>query len=158
MNKSVFTVLFLMLLGIPVSVSANSNYLKMNGTPYITSSGANPNSKGVRSATYYFDLYSSEKLLTKVTITIPKNLKVNGGIDVTNGENREVGASLKFEENKAVINFAQPIPTNTTLKFYMHSVSIQGVSQHIWIFPLSTTSVGINADIPIESVRIQTRQ
>lgn len=125
--------------------------------PHIDATEAIPSNASASRPTYIFKVHVQGHTLSSVTIDLPEGIKIGGTIDVVDQLNRSVGATVTPQGNKAVVSFAQPVATGTTLNFYMRNISISWNKKDlIHQIPVSAKFANLDADIPLGLVRIQT--
>ena len=125
--------------------------------PHIDATEAIPSNASASRPTYLFKVHVQGHTLSSVTVDLPEGIKIGGTIDVVDQLNRSVGATVTPQGNKAVVSFAQPVATDTTLNFYMRNISISWNKKDlIHQIPVSAKFANLDADIPLGLVRIQT--
>jgi hypothetical protein len=124
---------------------------------YIIYSTAYPKNARVQNATYHIGVEVAGYSLSQLSIEIPELVKTRRGIAITDQFGKEVDAIVSFKGRLATIAFAQPVSPGTTLELDMKGVNTLGTGRlgRTWLFPISSRYVGLNADIPLGTARIQ---
>lgn len=148
------TLIFIAAIPVMQAVGAPSN-AKVSSTIHST---AYPNNARVQNATFHVGIAVSGYSLSHLAIDIPKQVKIRRGIEVTDQTGKKVDTAVSFNGTSATIAFTQPVPPGTTLELDMKGVSTSGTGRlgRIWLFPTFSRYVGLNADIPLGTARIQT--
>jgi len=125
---------------------------------YIIHSTAYPKNARVQNATFHVGIAVSGYSLSQLAIDIPKQVKIRREIEVTDQTGKKVDTAVSFNGTSATIAFTQPVPPGTTLELDIKGVSTSGTGRlgRVWLFPTSSRYIGLNADIPLGSARIQT--
>lgn len=124
--------------------------------PHLVHSGAHPNNARIPRATHHFDVHVQGSDLLQLFIDVPEGIKVSDRIIVTDQSDEKIDATVSVNDKRVTITFAQPVPTETTLSVSMKGVRTQSLRGRIWLYPVYSRSVGINADVGIGMARIQT--
>ncbi len=124
--------------------------------PHLVHSGAHPNNARIRQATHHFDVHVQGSDLEQLFVDVPEGIKVSDRIVVTDQSEQKIDATVSVNDQRITIAFAQPVPTGTTLSVSMKDVKTQSLQGRIWLYPVYSRSVGINADVRIGMARIQT--
>ncbi|MBW4623848.1 MAG: DUF2808 domain-containing protein [Cyanosarcina radialis HA8281-LM2] len=121
----------------------------------IIHSGAHPNVRKTPNATYHFELHVGVNALSELAIDLPDGIDVPKQIEVTDRSGERIDTTVSFNNNKAAIAFARPISPGTIV-----SVSLKGIEipkyPRVWLYPIYGRFVGLTAQIPLGTVRIQT--
>ena len=80
---------------------------------------------------------------------------MRSGIDVTNQSGQKIESQVSVNNRKATVVFSQPVSSDTTISIDMRGIHTPGYS-HNWRYAIAGKMVGINADIPLGTVLIQT--
>jgi hypothetical protein len=99
-----------------------SSPVKAEKLPSILGSGIERKDSRPNETTYYFSLQVGDKPLSQVTIDLPDGIKIERWIDVVDAKNRPVGSSYQRQGQKAIVNFAKSIKSQTKLNFYIHGI------------------------------------
>lgn len=124
--------------------------------PHLVHSGAHPNNARIRRATHHFDVHVQGSDLEQLFMDVPEGIKVSDRIVITDQYEQKIDATVSVNDERVTIAFAQPVPTGTTVSVSMKDVKTRSLQGRIWLYPVYSRSVGINADVRIGMARIQT--
>ncbi|MEG4942399.1 DUF2808 domain-containing protein [Microcoleus sp. F4-D5] len=154
MKKFVHTATITLLFASFVTATQAQNF-KDAPVTHLGGSAAIPNSAQFQGATHKFEVYVRGKALSELAIELPKDISIHKGIEITNQTGKKVEATASIENRKARIVFSQPFPTDTKLSINMQGVTTPGY-EGIWLYKIYGKMVGVNGEIPLGTVRIQT--
>ncbi|MEW6497814.1 MAG: hypothetical protein AB1589_35735 [Cyanobacteriota bacterium] len=92
--------------------------------------------------------------LSQLIIDVPEGLTVSNNITINDNLGRKVIANFSVTDNKIIVNFSQPIASESELKLNLNNVKRRGIS-NAWIYQFSAKFVGVNVAIPIGTARIR---
>lgn len=125
----------------------------------IIHSAAYPNQVKVTSATYHIGVQVGSASLSEIRLIIPQNApgKIQiGQIVVSDAAGQAITTNPSFDGKEVKIAFAQPVVAGTTLEIDLNGVRTSDLLSRIWQFPIYGKSVGMNQEIRLGTVRIQT--
>lgn len=124
---------------------------------YIIHSTAYPNNARVQNATFHVGIAVAGYSLSQLSIDTPELVKIRKEIEVTDQTGKKIDTAVSFNGRLVTIAFTQPVPPGTTLELNMKGVNTTGTGRlgRVWLFPISGRYVGLNADIPLGTARIQ---
>jgi hypothetical protein len=154
-NLQIFPVIAIIFLCMPTVVKAHG-VIKNTQVPHLIYGDANPRNARIQDAVYVIRLHVGEKSLSQLSIQIPDGVAVTKGIDVLNSSNQKLDVSVRSSGIKQIISFAQPVLSEESLTVKMKGIRT-GRYENVWLFPVSVNIVGINAELPLGTVRIATQ-
>jgi len=139
---------------IPAAQATGSpRYLKVT---HIIHSGAHPNNARCPNPTHHFEIHVQGSAISALSIDIPEEIKISKGIEVTNQSGNRINAQVSINNKKATVVFSQPVPAETILSINMNGVRTPMYNGFTWLYPVYGTIPGMNQEIPLGTVRIQT--
>lgn len=158
MKKLIRAATFTLVFALPVVPAALAGGIVRDvKAPHIVHSGAHPNDARVLSATHHFEVHVQGSKLSQLFIYLPEDIKVRGGIQVTDESSRKVDATVSMNGKKATVTFTQPVSPETTL-----TVSLKGVQApapgyaRTLVYPVYSNSVGTASNIRLGLANIKT--
>jgi hypothetical protein len=82
-------------------------------------------------------------------------VSIHRGIEVTNQSGEKIDAQVSVNDRQATVVFSQPVPPDTVLSINMQGVDTAGIDS-TWQYRVYSKEVGLSAEIPLGSARIQT--
>ena len=135
--------------------NAEARNLKDFNVTHLGDGAAIPNNAHFQGATHKLEVYVQGKALTELSIDLPQGISIRKGIEVKNQLGQKLQADVSINNRKATVVFSQPVPPQTKLAINLQEVTTPGYD-HIWLYQIYGKMVGINAEIPLGTVRIQT--
>ena len=123
---------------------------------HIIHSGAHPDNARFPNPTHHFEIQVQGSALSALSIDIPEGIKIRNGIEVTNQSHNRIDAQVSINNKKATVIFSQPVPVETILSINMNGVQTTTYNGFTWLYPVYGTIPGMNQEIPLGTVRIQT--
>lgn len=123
---------------------------------HIIHSGAHPNRDRFPNPTHHFEIHVQGSALLALSIDIPEGIKISNGIEVTNQSGNRIDAQVSINNKKATVVFSQPVPAETILSINMNGVQTPNYNGFTWLYPVYGKISGMNQEIPLGTVRIQT--
>ncbi|GET39274.1 DUF2808 domain-containing protein [Microseira wollei] len=123
---------------------------------HIIHSGAHPNNARFPNPTHHFEIHVQGAALSSLSIALPDGIKIRNGIEVTNQSDNRIDAQVSINNKKATVVFSQPVPAETILSINMNGVRTPMYNGFTWLYPVYGTIPGMNQEIPLGTVRIQT--
>ena len=154
MKKLIYAAAFTFLLASNPRAIAGGAMQNAN-VPHLIGSAATPNRAGFQGATHRFDVHVQGRTLSEIAIALPDDLSIKGGIDVKNQSNQKIETQVSVKNQKATVVFAQPVAPDTTISIHMRGIHTPRYSRN-WGYEISGKMVGINAEMPLGRVGIQT--
>lgn len=155
MKKLICTVTSLLSV-VALAYSANATGAKGKGNiSHLIHSGAHPNNEQFQFATHHFEVHVEGRQLEQLVISLPKGITVKNGVVVKDDSGEKVDAEVEANKQQIVIDFVQPVSAGTILSVDMKGIKKFG-AQSIWLYPVSSKSVGLNTYIPLGLARIHT--
>ena len=154
MKKLIYAAAFTFLLASNPRAIAGGAMQNAN-VPHLIGSAATPNRAGFQGATHRFDLHVQGRTLSEIAIAIPDDLSIRGGIEVKNQSGQKIETQVSVNNQRATLVFSQPVAPDTTISIYMHGINTPGYSRN-WGYIISGKMVGVNAEMPLGRVGIQT--
>ena len=155
MKKLVYATAFTFLLASNAPATLAGGAMRNANISHLIHSGAHPNSARFQGATHHFEVHVQGKSLSALAIDLPEDVKMRSGIDVTNQSGQKIESQVSVNNRKATVVFSQPVSPDTTISIDMRGIHTPGYS-HKWRYTIAGKMVGINADIPLGTVLIQT--
>jgi len=155
MKKLIYAAAFTFLLASNAPATIAGGAIQNANVSHLVSSAATPNKARFQGASHRFEVHVQGKALSEIAIAIPDDLSISGGIEVKNQSNQKIETQVSVNNQKATVVFAQPVAPNTTISIHMRGIHTPGFSRN-WGYALSGKLVGINAEIPLGRVGIQT--
>ncbi len=155
MKKLIYAAVFAFLLASNAPATIAGGATQNANVPHLVGSAATPNRAGFQGATHRFDVHVQGRALSEIAIALPDDLRISGGIEVKNQSHQKIETQVSVNNQKATVVFAQPVAPNTTISIYMRGINTPGYS-HNWGYAISGKMVGINAEVPLGRVGIQT--
>lgn len=155
MKKLIYATAFTLLLASNAPATIAGGAMRNANISHLVHSGAHPNSARFQGATHHFEVHVQGKALSALTINLPDDVKMRSGIEVTNQSGQKIESQVSVNNRKATVVFAQPVSPDTTISIDLRGIHTPGYSRN-WGYALTGKMVGINADIPLGTVLIQT--
>ncbi|PSB30013.1 hypothetical protein C7B69_08940 [filamentous cyanobacterium Phorm 46] len=155
MKKFIYAAAFTLVLASNAPATIAGGAMQNANIPHLVGSAATPNKARFQGATHHFEVHVQGRALSEIAIAIPDNLSIRGGIEVKNQSNQKIDTQVSVNSKKATVVFAQPVAADTTISIYMRGIHTPGYSRN-WGYAISGKMVGINAEIPLGRVGIQT--
>ncbi|XWK91729.1 MAG: hypothetical protein U7127_30920 (plasmid) [Phormidium sp.] len=92
--------------------------------------------------------------LSQLIIDVPEGLVVSNNITLTEKSEREINANFSIMGNKVIVNFPQPVTSESKLELDLNNVRRRGTS-NAWLYRISAKFVGTDRDMPIGIARIR---
>ncbi|WP_293133621.1 DUF2808 domain-containing protein [Microcoleus sp. bin38.metabat.b11b12b14.051] len=154
MKKLIYAAAFTFLLASNLRAIAGGAMQNAN-VAHLVGSAATPNRAGFQGATHRFDVHVQGRSLSEIAIALPDDLSIRGGIEVKNQSGQKIESQVSVNNQRATVVFAQPVAPDTTISIYMRGINTPGYSRN-WGYVISAKMVGINAEMPLGRVGIQT--
>ncbi|XWK91705.1 MAG: DUF2808 domain-containing protein (plasmid) [Phormidium sp.] len=156
MKKLIYAgVAFTLIIAASISSARAAGSLRNANAPHIVHSGSHTSNPRFLDATHHFEIHVQGPALSELSIDLPEDLSIRRGIEVENKSGQRIPATVSIRDRKATIVFSQPVPPETTL-----SIKMQGVNARFYRsirqYMVYSKMVGLNAEIPLGTVRIQT--
>ncbi|MCC3404479.1 MAG: DUF2808 domain-containing protein [Microcoleus sp. PH2017_10_PVI_O_A] len=155
MKKLIYAAAFTLILASNAPATIAGGAMQKANVPHLLGSAATPNRAGFQGATHRFDIQVEGRALSEIAIALPDALSIRGGIEVKNQSNQKIETQVSLNNQKATVVFAQPVAPDTTISIYMRGIQTRGY-RYNWAYAISGKMVGINAEIPLGRVGIQT--
>ena len=155
MKKLIYAAAFTILLASNAPATIAGGAMQNANVPHLIGSAATPNRAGFQGATHRFDVHVQGRTLSEIAIALPDDLSIRGGIEVKNQSGQKIETQVSVKNQKATVVFAQPVAADTTISIYMRGIQTPGYSRN-WGYAISGKMVGVNAEIPLGRVGIQT--
>ncbi len=155
MKKLIYAAAFTLLLASNASATVAGGAIQNANVPHLIHSGAHPNKARFQGATHHFEVHVQGKALSALAIELPEDVKLRSGIEVKNPSGQKIESQVSVNNRKATVVFSQPISPDTTISIDMRGIQTPGYSRN-WMYAISGKMVGINAEIPLGTVLIQT--
>ena len=155
MKKLVYATAFIFLMASNAPASVAGGAMRNANISHLVHSGAHPNSARFQGATHHFEVHVQGKALSALTINLPDDVKMHSGIDITNQSGQKIESQVSVNHRKATVVFSQPVSPDTIVSIDMRGIHTPGYSRN-WGYAIAGKMVGINADIPLGTVLIQT--
>ncbi len=155
MKKLIYAAAFTVILASNAPATIAGGAMQNANIPHLVGSAATPNKARFQGATHHFEVHVQGRALSEIAIAIPDNLSIRGGIEVKNQSNQKIKTQVSVNNQKATVVFAQPVAPDTTISIQMRGIHTPRYSRN-WGYVISGKMVGINAEIPLSRVGIQT--
>ncbi len=155
MKKLIYAAAFTVILASNAPATIAGGAMQNANIPHLVGSAATPNKARFQGATHHFEVHVQGRTLSEIAIALPDDLRISGGIEVKNQSNQKIETQVSVNNKKATVVFAQPVAPDTTISIDMRGIHTPGYS-HNWGYAISAKMVGINAEIPLGRVGIQT--
>ncbi len=155
MKKLIYAAAFTVMLGSNAPATVAGGAMKNANVPHLVHTGAHPNKARFQGATHHFEVHVQGKALSALTIDLPEDVKMRGPIEVTNQSGQKIESQVSVNNRKATVVFSQPVSPDTTISIDMRGIQTPGYSRN-WGYAISGKMVGIDAEIPLGTVLIQT--
>jgi len=155
MKKLIYAAAFTVILASNAPATIAGGAMQNANVAHLVGSAATPNKARFQGASHRFEVHVQGRALSEIAIALPADLSIRGGIEVKNQSNQKIETQVSVNNQKATVVFAQPVAPNTTISIYMRGINTPGYS-HNWGYAISGKMVGINAEIPLGRVGIQT--
>ena len=155
MKKLTYAAAFTFLLASNAPATVAGGAMQNANISHIIHSDAHPNKARFQGATHHFEVHVQGKALSVLTINLPEDIKMRGGIEVTNQSGQKIESQVSVNNQKVTVVFSQPVSPNTTISIDMRGIHTPGYSRN-WMYAISGKMVGINAEVPLGTVLIQT--
>ena len=123
--------------------------------PHIMGGSAIPNNSRFQGGTHRFQVHVQGPAVSELEINLPEDVSIRRGIEIKNQAGQKIPATVSVNNRQATVVFSQPVPPETTLSIEMQGVNTPGYSG-IWLYQVSGKMAGLNSEIPLGTVRIQT--
>jgi hypothetical protein len=154
-NFQIFPALCIAFLSLSTVAHAHG-IIKDAQIPHLIYGDANPRNARIQDAVYEIRLHVGKKSLSQLSIQVPEGIEVTRGIDVLNSSNQKLDVSVRSSDAKQIVSFAQPVSSEASLTVKMKGIRT-GRYENVWLFPVSVNIIGINAELPLGTVRIATQ-
>lgn len=155
MKKLIYATAFTLLLASNAPATVAGGAMQNANIPHLVHSGAHPNKARFQGATHHFEVHVQGKALSSMTIDLPEDIRMRSGIEVTNQSGQKIESQVSVNNQKVTVVFSQPVSPDTTISIDLRGIRTPGYS-HNWMYAVSGKMVGINAEIPLGTVLIQT--
>ncbi|MEG4283661.1 DUF2808 domain-containing protein [Microcoleus sp. A006_D1] len=155
MKKLIYAAAFTVILASNAPATIAGGAMQNANIPHLVGSAATPNKASFQGATHRFEVHVQGRALSEIAIALPDDLSISGGIEVKNQSHQKIETQVSVKNQKATVVFVQPVAPDTTISIYMGGINAPGYS-HNWGYVISGKIVGINAEIPLGRVGIQT--
>ncbi len=155
MKKLIYAAAFTVMLASNAPATIAGGTMRNANVPHIVSSAATPNRARFQSATHRFEVHVQGRALSALVIDLPEDVKMRGSIEVTNQSGQKIESQVSVNNQKATVVFSQPVSPDTTISIDMRGIHTPGYSRN-WMYAIAGQIVGINAEIPLGTVLIQT--
>lgn len=155
MKKQIYAAVSILSVVTLASSTNATGAIGKGNTPHLVHSGAHPNNKQYLFATHHFEVHVEGQQLEQLEINIPKGITVKNGVMVKDKSGNEVDAEVTVNKQQLIVTFVRPVSPETILSVDMKGIKTFGDTR-IWLYPVSSKSVGLNAYIPLGLVKIHT--
>lgn len=155
MKKLIYAAVFTFVLASNAPATVAGGAMQNANIPHLIHSGAHPNKARFQGATHHFEVHVQGKALSALVIDLPDDVKMRSGIEITNQSGQKIESQVSVNNRKATVVFSQPVSPDTTISIDMLGIRTPGYSRN-WMYTISGKMVGINAEIPLGTVLIQT--
>jgi Protein of unknown function (DUF2808) len=155
MKKLIYAAAFTFLLASNAPATIAGGAMQNANVPHLLASATTPNRAGFQGATHRFDIHVQGRALSEIAIALPADMRISGGIEVKNQSHQKIETQVSVNNQKATVVFAQSVAPDTTISIYMRGILTPGYS-HNRGYAIYGKMVGINAEISLGRVRIQT--
>lgn len=130
-------------LSLPIFAKSVQAQMVFNfSAPFITDSG-------VLGSNHFIKVAVLGMSLQDLTIGLPSQMEDFEGVRVTDSSGKVVPASISKNKENVTINFAQPVPPDTSLKVELTGVEMITRKGEILLYEVTAQRVGIRGSIPI---------
>jgi Protein of unknown function (DUF2808) len=154
-NLKYFSIIAIILLSMPTVVKAHG-MIQNTQLPHLIYGNANPRNARIQDAVYEIRLHVGKQSLSRLSIQVPEGMAVTRGIDALNSSNQKLDVSVRSSDAKQIVSFAQPVSSEENLTVKMKVIRT-GRYENIWLFPVSVNLMGMDAELPLGTVRIATQ-
>lgn len=102
---------------------------------------------------YSFKLHVTGYTLSELNLIAPEGMRLNQSIDIRDANGQIVPATIVLQGQVAKISFAQPVALNSKLSIDLNQVKTMG-NNRIWELETSGKLGNLNADIPLQTIRL----
>lgn len=155
MKKLIYAAAFTLMLASNAPATVAGGAMQNANFPHLVHSGAHPNKARFQGATHHFEVHVQGKALSALAIDLPDDVKLRSGIEVTNQSGQKIESQVSVNNRKATVFFSQPVSPDTTISIDLLGIRTPGYSRN-WMYTISGKMVGINAEILLGTVLIQT--
>jgi len=155
MKKLIYAAAFTVMLASNAPATVAGGAMQNANIPHIVGSAATPNKARFQGATHHFEVHVQGRALSSMTIDLPDDVKMRSGIEITNQSGQKIESQVSVNNRKATVVFAQPVSPDTTISINLRGIHTPGYSRN-WMYPIAGKIVGINTEIPLGTVLIQT--
>ena len=155
MKKLIYAAVFTFVLASNAPATIAGGAMQNANISHLIHSGAHPNKARFQGATHHFEVHVQGKALSVLTINLPEDIKMRGGIEVTNQSGQKIESQVSVNNRKVTVVFSQPVSPDTTISIDLRGIYTPGYSRN-WMYAIAGKMVGINAEIPLGTVLIQT--
>lgn len=128
------------------------------GTHLVRTGSVHPNLVGIPDVTHYFELHIQGNSLSQLEIDIPKSITIPKSIEIKDGSGAKIDNIVSINNRKVTITFAQPVVPGNILSISMEGIKVPRLINPILLYPIYGRFAGLNADIRLGTVRIQTHR
>lgn len=155
MKKLIFAAVFTLLLASSIPAAGAEELGGDINTPHLIHSSGHPT--GALTPVHHFELQIAGGALSQLSIELPEGLSLREGIAVTDDRSGQtIDATVSVTGRKHTISFSQPVPSGTVLSIFLNGVKTSDYLGRTWLYPISGRLVGMRAEIPLGTGRIQT--
>jgi hypothetical protein len=104
----------------------------------------------------YLEFHVQDRALSQISIDLPSGISVNKGIEVTDQSGQPLETQVSIGDRKINLVFPSPVQPDTTILIVMKGIQSHSFSGRTWLYPISIQSVGLSANIPLQTARILT--
>lgn len=155
MKKLIYATAFTLFLASNVPASVAGGAMQNANIPHLVHGGAHPNKARFQGATHHFEVHVQGRALLALTIDLPEDVKMRDSIEITNQSGQKIESQVSVNNRKVTVVFSQPVSPDTTISIDLRGIDTPGYSRN-WMYAISGKMVGINAEIPLGTVLIQT--
>ncbi|MBE9093426.1 DUF2808 domain-containing protein [Tychonema sp. LEGE 07203] len=155
MKKLIYATAFTVILASNAPATIAGGAMQNANIPHIVGSAATPNKARFQGANHHFKVHVQGKALAALAIDLPEDVKMCGPIEVKNQSGQKIESQVSVNNRKATVVFAQPVSPDTTISIALQGIYTPGYSRN-WGYALAGKVEGINAEIPLGTVLIQT--
>ncbi len=155
MKKLIYAAVFTFVLASNAPATVAGGAMQNANIPHLIHSGAHPNKARFQGATHHFEVHVQGKALSALVIDLPDDVKMRSGIEITNQSGQKIESQVSVNNRKATVVFSQPVSPDTTISIDLLGIRTPSYSRN-WMYTISGKMVGINAEIPLGTVLIQT--
>lgn len=155
MKKLIYAAAFTVMLASNAPATIAGGAMRNANVPHIVGSAATPNRARFQGATHHFEVHVQGRALWALTIDLPEGVKMRGSIEVKNQSGQKIESQVSVNNRKVTLVFAQPVSPDITISIALRGIHTPGYSYN-WMYAIAGKMVGINAEIPLGTVLVQT--